>query len=858
MKPISTFNVHPSIPEPLKRLPELVYNIHWAWDYESLGLFQRMEPDIWEESGHNQVQMLGRISQERLNELAQDRGFLAQYQRVMTNHDGYLDRARSAWYPTTYGLEERAQIAYFSLEFGLTESIRNYSGGLGILAGDHLKASSDLNIPLVAVGLLYQQGYFRQYLNADGWQQELYPANDFYTMPIRLMKDPHGEPMRVAVSLPGRDVYAQIWHVKVGRINLYLLDTNIPENTDREDQNLTDQLYGGDVEMRIKQEILLGIGGLRALQVLGIDPTVCHMNEGHSAFLGLERIRGLMKQVGANFEEAWAMTSPSNIFTTHTPVPAGNDYFAPDLIEKYFGTYRDELGLTRDGFLALGRTNPSDPNEHFCMTILALRMSAFANGVSKLHGEVARSMWTGVYPGIPLKEVPIGAITNGVHNLSWISSEMAQLYDRYLGLAWRDDPTDAETWRRALNIPDEELWRTHERRRQRLVNFARRRLVRQLENRGATPSQVEAGRQVLDPEVLTIGFARRFATYKRATLLLSDKERLLRILNGPRPVQFVFAGKAHPHDVAGKDFIRQLVHFATDANCRHRMVFLEDYDMVIGRYMTQGVDVWLNTPRRPLEASGTSGMKASLNGVLNMSVLDGWWDEAYTPEVGWAIGNGEVYKDTELQDYIESSAIYDLLEHDLIPTFYDRSVDDVPREWTARMKSCIATLNPAFSMARTVKDYTESFYQPALEQHRALAADQYHAGREVAQWLGNLKNHWNTLAIGDIVANGNDTEFKVGDTMHVVVEVFLGEITPADVAVQLFEGVLDAESVISDGQPHRMMRVDDGARGKGWHQFRVDVPCLVTGRHGYTVRVVPHYKGWENTLRFGLIRWAQV
>jgi starch phosphorylase len=481
MQPVATYTVVSSIPESLSRLYELAYNVRWSWDHETIELFRRMDRDLWEETNHNPVKMLGMLSQNKLNALGREESFLAHFERVTRAYDGYVQTGNKAWYPQEYPLETQPQVAYFSFEFGLTESIPNYSGGLGILAGDHLKASSNLNVPLVGIGLLYQQGYFRQYLNVDGWQQELYPENDFYTMPVRPVRDQDGQPVRISIDLPGHPVFAQIWYVQVGRLMLYLLDTNILENADRKDQDLTDQLYGGDREMRIKQEILLGIGGLRALYTLGIEPSVCHMNEGHSAFMALERARILMERHSMSFSEAAAITAASNVFTTHTPVPAGNDYFTPDLVEQYFQNYRSSLGLSREEFLGLGRQEPTNVTEDFCMTILALRMSAYANGVSRLHGEVARQMWRGIYPQVPLSEVPIGAITNGVHIYSWISHEMTDLLDRYLDPRWREDPTNVQTWQQGVaSIPGEELWRTHERRRERLVAFARKRMVEQI------------------------------------------------------------------------------------------------------------------------------------------------------------------------------------------------------------------------------------------------------------------------------------------------------------------------------------------------------------------------------------------
>ncbi len=854
MRPIATYTVVSSMPEPLARLPELAYNLRWTWDHETIDLFRRLGSELWEETGHNPVRMLGLISQNRLNTLAQDEGFLAHLERVLAAFDEYMQSRHKAWYPSEYGTEEKPQIAYFSLEFGLTESIPNYSGGLGVLAGDHLKASSDLNVPLVGVGLLYQQGYFRQYLNVDGWQQELYPDNDFYTMPLRLVTDDSGEPVRISVELPGRSVYAQIWRVQVGRVDLYLLDTNIPQNT-REDQDLTDQLYGGDREMRIKQEILLGIGGMRALHALGIEPAVCHMNEGHSAFLALERARILMERLGLPFKKAALITSASNIFTTHTPVAAGNDYFAPDLVEKYFKDYRTQLGLSQEEFLALGRENTHNGDEHFCMTILALRMSAYANGVSRLHGETARAMWRNIYPRIPVREVPITSITNGVHTFSWVSKDMAQLFDRYIGPRWREDPTDPRVWERASAIPDEELWRTHERRRERLVAFARQRLVAQLEQRGMPPAEIEAAHEALDPDTLTIGFARRFATYKRATLLLKDPERFMALLCGELPVQFIFAGKAHPHDVEGKEFIRQIVHFARTAGCRNRIVFLEDYDMVMARYLVQGCDVWLNVPRRPLEASGTSGMKAALNGVLNLSTLDGWWAEAYRPQIGWAVGAGETYADTEMQDYIERNALYDLLEKDIIPAFYNRGADNLPREWIARMKASLRELAPIYNTARMVKEYTRRFYFPALEQARRLSANHYEKGLLLADWIVTLGQHWEELRIGEVTTSLH-AQVRAGEAQQVKVRVYLGNISAEDVAVQFYEGVLDRQGEIERGRAHDMQYLGPDEQAPGWHVYSLEFAPEVSGRHGYTIRVIPRHAELRNPLRLGLITWA--
>jgi len=855
MRPIATYTVTASVPEELKRLRDVAYNIHWSWNHEAISLFRRLDEALWEETHHNPVEMLGRISQNRLKALTFDEGFMAHYYRVVETLDEYMNSSHIAWYSQTYGVEDTPQIAYFSFEFGLTESIRNYSGGLGVLAGDHLKAASDLGVPLIAVGLLYQQGYFRQYLNNDGWQQELYPVNDFYTMPLTLMKDEKDKPVVISVDLMGKEAYAQIWKVQVGRVNLYLLDTNISQNP-LEFQNLTNQLYGGDREMRIRQEILLGIGGLRALYALGLEPAVCHMNEGHAAFLAFERARILMEREGMDFQEARAVLASSNVFTTHTPVPAGNDYFAPDLVEKYFKPYREALGLSSKEFMALGRFDATNDDEYPCMTIFALRMSARANGVSQLHGDIARQMWQDVYPGVPLEEVPIDGITNGTHTFSWVSREMATLFDRYLGPRWREDPADAALWARARQIPDEELWRTHVRRRERVVAYARQRLVYQLEHMGAPATELQAAHEALDPDVLTIGFARRFATYKRATLLLRDSNRLLKMLFSDTPIQFIFAGKAHPHDNAGKEFIRQLVDFAYKNNCQDRFIFLEDYDMVTARYMVQGVDVWLNTPRRPMEASGTSGMKAVLNGALNLSILDGWWAEAYDRTVGWAIGRGEEYPPEEYdsQDQIEANAVYDMLEKDLIPLFYDRSSDGFPRGWIAKMKEGFVRLAPFFSTARMVKDYSNDYYYPSYASMRELSENNFDRGRKLADWQSSLNKRWSKVKVKDVSADIKP-ELLVGDQLTVSARVFFGDLLPERMAVQLYEGQLDTEGNIINAATHDMTPVPE-AEKDGWYLYEGEFECADVGRHGYSVRVIPSHPDLVNPLRLGLITWA--
>ena len=852
MHAIREFTVFPSLPENLQRLRELAYNLWWSWHMEAIDLFRRLDRDLWETTGHNPVLMLSTIEQERLEKAARDEAFLAHMGRVLEDFDCYI-QGRTTWYQKKRDSSPELAVACFSAEFGLTDCIPHYSGGMGILAGDILKTASDLGLPVVGVGLLYEQGYFRQYLSADGWQQEQYPENDFFTMPLQLERRHDGTPVMIDVSYPGHKVKAQVWRAQVGRVPLFLLDTNLEANCP-EDRDITDQLYGGGAEMRIRQEMVLGLGGLRALQALGIHPTVCHMNEGHSAFLALERIRLLMEEYDLSFSEAKEAAAAGNTFTTHTAVPAGIDVFTPNLMDKYFADYYPSLGLSREEFLALGRINPSDPNECFSMAVLALRLAAHSNGVSKLHSTVARRMWNGVWPGVPEDEVPITAVSNGIHLLSWISHDMADLFDRYLGPAWREDPADPAVWKRVDDIPDEELWRTHERRRERLIACARRRLWAQLKKQGAPPSQIERAKGILDPEALTIGFGRRVATYKRATLILRDLERLARILNDKgRPVQIIYAGKAHPMDQPAKELIRQIVHLARGDEFRGSIVFIEDYDMCVARYMVQGVDLWLNTPRRFLEASGTSGLKAVANGAINMSTLDGWWDEAYRPEIGWAIGRGEVYEDHNYQDEVESNAIYDLLEEEVIPLFYDRSPNGLPRRWIARMREAMKAICPYFNSDRMVREYAESFCLPAAQRYLRLAEDGMARAKALAEWRANLHRHWAEVRVVSIEADTR-SEIKVGSQIRVHALIHLGLLEPKDVTVELYHGLLNSKGEIIPGEAIVMSCVEPS--GEGDYTFVGSISCRLSGRYGYTLRLLPHHEELVSPFEPGLILWA--
>jgi starch phosphorylase len=662
-----------------------------------------------------------------------------------------------------------------------------------------------------------------------------------------------GKPVTVSVEYPGRNVLAQVWHVQVGRVPLYLLDTNIPPNS-FDDQNITDQLYGGDREMRIQQEIMLGIGGHRALRAVGLQPAVCHINEGHAAFLVLEGCRELMLEHGLSFAEAREIAMAGTVFTTHTPVPAGNDYFAPGLMDKYFYAYYTRLGLSRAEFLGLGRQNAGNDQEDFCMTVLALRMCGHSNGVSRLHGAVSRKMWQNVWPGVPVEEMPITSITNGVHAPSWVSGDMAGLLDRYLGPRWREDPGDPVLWARIHQIPDEELWRTHERRRERLVAYARNRLRTHLEARGAPPAEVAQADEVLNPEALTIGFARRFATYKRATLLLRDMERLTRILTDKNfPVQIIFAGKAHPQDSPGKELIRQIIHSERRPEIRRRMVFVEDYDLDVARYLVQGVDVWLNTPRRPMEASGTSGMKAAFNGALNVSVLDGWWAEACNVSTGWAIGSDEEYGDEAYQDEVESNALYDLLEKEIVPLFYQRGSDNLPRGWIGHMKAAMRAICPVFNTNRMVRQYVEEFYLPALERHTLLTQDGAQHARALGAWEAHVRQGWGALRIVKVEAERLEN-LKVGDTLVVCASLDLGNLTPDDINVQLYQGALDAGGNILWPQPVPMNPT--GQPSGSQYTFTCSIPLTTSGRQGYTVRVLPRHPDLDDPFKLGLILWV--
>jgi starch phosphorylase len=695
-----------------ERLWALARNLWWSWDNESTSLFRDLDPVRWRQLNHNPVALLNEMPLATLERRASELVLHGRINYAYRRQQEYLQADRT-WGATHAGVLRPRPVAYFSAEFGIHESLPVYSGGLGVLAGDHIKSASDLDIPLIGIGLFYGQGYFRQRLDKSSWQQEEYLQTDLNQLPMELAIGTSGQPVNVQIETRSGCIRAKVWRLKVGRCDLLLLDSNVEGNAP-EDRELTSRLYGGDGRIRIRQELLLGVGGFRALKAMGITPAVLHLNEGHSGFAVLEAIRSRMEEEGVDFHQAVPRVSRELAFTTHTPVPAGHDRFDSGLIEEHLGPLRDALGLSHDSLMGLGRENPSDPHEQFCMTVLGLRLARRANAVSALHGEVSRAMWTGLFPGKTEDTVPIGHITNGVHVPTWLAPQMFRLYDRHLGTGWHEHSGESRIWEGIENVDDGELWETHLSLKARLLEFVRRSAVEQAERRGESPEIRRRLSRILSPDVLTIGFARRFATYKRANLILADMERLASMVNDPnRPVQFVFAGKAHPMDEPGKRVLQQIAELTRDSKVGERFVFVEDYDINVGRFFVQGVDVWLNNPRRPLEASGTSGQKVVLNGGLNLSVLDGWWAEAYDSLNGFAIGTGRTHSNMNVHDTRDGDDLYRTLREQVIPLFYQRDRDGLPRGWIKRMKRTIRTLGWRFNANRMVMDYTQKCYIPA-------------------------------------------------------------------------------------------------------------------------------------------------
>ncbi len=844
---IQLFNVAPAMPEELAFLETLAHNMWWCWNLEAIELFRRINPQLIRECQYNPLLFLNRVPQERFEQLSKDKAFLS-----------HLAEVKERFEQETQAVEQDCEscragdcTAYFSLEFGIHESIKLYSGGLGVLAGDHIKASSCLGVPLVGVGLLYRQGYFQQYLNQDGWQQEHYPENELNLMPLTKAMNDQGRQVSIEVPFPGGLVKAIVWNLNVGRVPLYLLDTNIPENPP-EFRAITAQLYGGDKQMRLRQELLLGVGGFKALQKLGHHPAVCHMNEGHAAFLSLARIGYLVNEHGLDVDTASEIVSRTNIFTTHTPVPAGNETFHLDLLRPYLDALREEVSVDPQKVIDWGIAPGDSGNDELSMTVLGLRMACYSNGVSKLHGEVGRSMWSHLWPDRPQDEIPIKSITNGVHVMSWIAAETADLMERYLGPDWHRKPQEAA--KMVDQIPDEELWRAHEVARARLIRSSREYMERQYSNRNASVPEIARAKTVLDHDALTIGFARRFATYKRATLLLSDPERLTSILtNENRPVQVVFAGKAHPADHEGKAFIQQIFQFAKRPELRNNIIFLENYDINIARRMVQGVDIWLNTPRRPMEASGTSGMKVAVNGGLNASILDGWWAEGYSPDRGWAIGDGVVHDDAGYQDMIEAHALYNLLENDIIPCFYDRPSGYLPLRWIRMMKESMKMAMGTFTSHRMVQEYNQLFYSEARKQYESLLADNAKRAKHLVKQRRRLESLWHKVALETPQADQALGVFYVGQKLTVTCNVQLGELGPDEVDVQVYYGPVNSANEITRGSVANMTLVEDN--GESGKVYKYQITCESTGRYGFTTRATPRGGDWKHVAP-GFIAWA--
>ncbi|HUR50477.1 MAG TPA: alpha-glucan family phosphorylase [Acidimicrobiales bacterium] len=837
MRAVRTFTVRTPLPAGLEPLRDLAVNLRWSWDERTQALFASIDPRRWPRNaaGHDPIALLAEVGAARLQALAADEGFVAEVQRAAADLQGYL--SRPGWAQPGSALR---RVAYFSPEFGISEALPQYSGGLGVLAGDHLKAASDLGIPLIGVGLFYRYGYFRQFLDADGWQDEQYPHLDPHGMALTLV-----DGVRVEVELGDADLIAQVWKAQVGRVNLYLLDTDIEEN-DADERLVTDRLYGGGPEHRIRQEILLGMGGLRALRAIGEETQVLHTNEGHAGFLTLERVRELVTESGLSLAEAVEATRAATIFTTHTPVSAGIDRFPRELMERYFKRWAAACGVSIDELMALGHEEGEGPEAPFNMAVLGLRMSGRANAVSKLHARVTQSMFASLWPQLSEEEVPVAPVTNGVHFPTWVAPEVAQLFRDSIGEGW---PSAAqEDWGRVERLDDASVWAARRAGRARLVETARRR------HRPPGPPPR------LDPEALTIGFARRFAPYKRATLLLSQPERLRALLLNPQcPVQLVFGGKAHPADDAGKQLIRAIVHFSRDPEVRDRFVFVEDYDIGVARAFYQGADVWLNTPRRPMEACGTSGEKAALNGTLNLSILDGWWDEMYeSTEMGrsngWAIDSAEYEPDEARRDEHEANSLFVLLEHEVVPLFYDRPAPDAPPPgWCAKVRDAWASLGPKVSAARMVREYTEGLYEPTAQRVDRLSADGYGQARSLSEWKRRVVASWDQVQVLEVASE--DSALDLGGERQVEARVALGDLAPSDVVVQAVHGTVGAGAELSpEGAP---MALTHSGEQDGLHLYRGSITGARSGRYGIGIRVVPGHPDLAHPLELGVATWAE-
>jgi starch phosphorylase len=837
------FTVRARLPEPLAPLGELVTNLRWSWHPATTDLFESVDPVLWRTVGFDPVRLLGEVPAERLDELAGDEGYLSRLHEVHADLRRYLEEPR--WYQSLP--DAPRSIAYFSPEFGITEVLPQYSGGLGILAGDHLKAASDLGVPILGVGLLYRAGYFTQALSPDGWQEEQYPALDPNGMPLALLRDAAGEPLQVSLDLPeGRVLLAQVWKAQVGRVPLLLLDSDIEANGPGE-RHVTDRLYGGGAEHRLLQELLLGVGGVRAIRAYTAltgepEPEVFHTNEGHAGFLGVERIRELVQGQGLTFDEALVAVRAGTVFTTHTPVPAGIDRFPRGLIERTFAHFG---GLPVDRIAALGAEQ--DPTV-FNMAHMGLRLGQRANGVSKLHGRVSREMFSSLWPGFDPDEVPITSVTNGVHAPTWVAREIFALAERAVG---RELVEEARGWEAIEGVPAEAIWTVRRTLREQLVHEIRRRVRASMLHRGHSDAELTWVDDVFDPDVLTIGFARRVPSYKRLTLMLRDPDRLKSLLLDPeRPIQIVLAGKSHPADDGGKALIQQMVRFADDPAVRHRITFLPDYDIGMARYLYAGSDVWLNNPLRPLEACGTSGMKSALNGGLNLSIRDGWWDEMYDGGNGWAIPTADGVLDPDRRDDLEAAALYELIEKDVKSRFYDRGADGVPHRWVDMVRHTLRSLGPQVLASRMVRDYVHKLYAPAAVTAREMSSSDFAAARELAGWRQKVTGAWPTVRVVHVEAQGAGDTPELGATLHVRAEVVLDGLRPDDVMVESCHGRVDEADLLHNVQCTEM---DSVGEADGTYRFEGFIPLKRAGAFGYTVRVLPRHRLLSSSAELGLV-----
>jgi starch phosphorylase len=849
MDHLQTFQVFPAIPEPLSFLETLSRNMWWCWQKDTIELFRRINPRMWKDSGRNPLAFLASIPQERLEELAKDNAFLAYQKRVQTRFEKRVTLPRAQEHHSVENI-----IGYFSMEFGIHESLPLFAGGLGMLAGDHLKAASNLAIPLIGVGLLYRKAYFKQILDHEGWQQEQYPETNLFHLPLEKVTDETGKELIINIPGPFGHIHVMVWKLNVGRVPLYLMDTNLSENT-YENREIISRLYAGEYSVRLAQEVVLGIGGMKALQAVGKFPGVCHLNEGHAAFAAIERLAQIIKTYGVDLKTAFEIVPRTTVFTTHTPVAAGHDEFPVDLVKPYLKEYESIMGVGVDEIVSWGQPPNSGPHAPLSMVVLALRLSQFCNGVSRLHGDVARRMWAHNWPQRPTEEIPIFHITNGVHLPSYISLELSQLFEQYIGPEWYLQQRTTENANRIDEIYNEELWRAHEMCRLRLIRNCREMMLTQYRRRNATLAIIEDIASVLDPDALTIAFARRFATYKRAHILFHDPQRLESLLSNEKfPVQLIFSGKAHPRDHEGKAIIKRIIDFARNSALRHRIIFLEDYDPHIARHLVQGADVWLNTPRRPLEACGTSGMKAAINGVLNVSTLDGWWCEGYSETLGWKIGNGEEYSDPGYQDALESQALYNVLENDVIPCFYNRKNGGVSAKWLGMMKESMKMAFKYFNSHRMLREYNSQSYNHASKNFHNLLENNAKKAIQLIAQRNKLEKLWSQIKISPPVITHSQEPFRVGQTIPITVTVNLGELQPEEVEVELFYGPQKSLDTLAAGTKQRMTVQEN--RGKGQYIYASNINCENTGQFGLTSRVLPHGDGWiKNTP--DLITWAK-